>query len=127
MDYCSTISTTNNTDIIKEIQDCKEEEELKTITNGGCQYDTKKAKLKFLHITLHFNTHSLANIILSLKHVTSIPGIHINMDTATERASIVVHLNDDNVMKIKECNNGLYYFDTATNPNPNAKQNAVAP
>ena len=55
--------------------------------------------------------------IISLKDISSIPGVHITMDSEKER-SIIVHYNN---MKYKfiECKCGIYYFDTTNNDNNN--------
>eukprot|EP00957_Ditylum_brightwellii_P029862 2259264-Ditylum_brightwellii.AAC.1 len=50
--------------------------------------------------------------VLSLSDVASLDGVHLTMNTLEERA-ILVHLDDDKVIKFKECDDGFYYFDTA--------------
>eukprot|EP00957_Ditylum_brightwellii_P182548 13905992-Ditylum_brightwellii.AAC.1 len=49
--------------------------------------------------------------VLSLSDVVSLDCIHLTMNMLEERA-ILVHLGDGKVIKFKECDDGLYYFDT---------------
>eukprot|EP00957_Ditylum_brightwellii_P029029 2193201-Ditylum_brightwellii.AAC.1 len=69
------------------------------------------ADLKLFDMKVHFNENTMATV-LSLSDVVSLDGVHLTMNTLKERA-ILVHLSDDKVIKFKECDDGLYYFDTA--------------
>ena len=49
--------------------------------------------------------------ILAFKDFTSIPAVCITTDGANERA-VMVHWNG-NLIIVSECDDGLYFFDTA--------------
>ena len=51
-----------------------------SLTNGGSQRYVEKGSLKSLTINVHMNTESTV-IILDFKHVASIPGVCISIDT----------------------------------------------
>ena len=63
-----------------------------------------------MDIDVYYNPNSMATV-LSLSNVADLASVKITMDTLKERA-ILVHLNDK-IIKFQECNDGLYYFDTA--------------
>eukprot|EP00957_Ditylum_brightwellii_P096269 7332464-Ditylum_brightwellii.AAC.1 len=69
------------------------------------------AGLKLFEMTVHFNENTMATV-LSLSDIASLDGVHLTMNTLEERA-ILVHLDDGKVIKFKECDDGLYYFDMA--------------
>eukprot|EP00957_Ditylum_brightwellii_P174547 13290399-Ditylum_brightwellii.AAC.1 len=50
--------------------------------------------------------------VLSLSHIASLDGVQLTMNMLEERA-ILVHLDDDKIIKFKECDDGLYHFDMA--------------
>eukprot|EP00957_Ditylum_brightwellii_P034064 2580467-Ditylum_brightwellii.AAC.1 len=63
-------------------------------------------------MTVHFNENTTTTV-LSLSDIASIDGVHLTMNTLEEHG-ILVHFDDSKVIKFKECDDGLYYFDTAT-------------
>ena len=101
-----------NPELVKDIEDCPSGDELTVITNGGSEISKQRATAKLLPIDVHFNPHSLANI-LSLRNVANIPNARLTMDTAVDHA-ILLHVNDE-IIRFTECRDGLYYFDTNHN------------
>eukprot|EP00957_Ditylum_brightwellii_P049423 3749865-Ditylum_brightwellii.AAC.1 len=69
------------------------------------------ADLKLFDMKVHFSENTMATV-LSLSDVASLDGVHLTMNTLEER-TILLHLGDGKVIKFKECDDGLYYFDTA--------------
>ena len=59
---------------------------------------------------VHFNPDSMANILAS-KDVSSIPDVHISVDSRNERVIIVGYHN--HIIKFHKCCDGLYYYDTS--------------
>ena len=53
---------------------------------------------------VHFKPESMENI-LAIKDATSIPRVHISMDSSKERAIIVEYKNQ--IIKFQECRDGL--------------------
>ena len=49
---------------------------------------------------------------MSLKHVATISGVYVTMDTCKEK-SMIVHLPNRDKIKFIEYVDGLYYFDTS--------------
>eukprot|EP00957_Ditylum_brightwellii_P064436 4890262-Ditylum_brightwellii.AAC.1 len=62
-------------------------------------------------MTVHFNESTMTTV-LSLSDATSLDEVHLTMNTL-EECAILVHFDDGKVIKFKECDDGLYYFDTA--------------
>ena len=60
--------------------------------------------------------------ILSLKDVTSIPGVQITMDSYKERAIVVEH--GDKTIKFKALCDGIYYHDVGSD-NSTISKNTV--
>ena len=114
LDTCSTVSVFCNRKLIHDIQPCEPNQELHIITNGGSETFPYTATSNLLPIPVHFNPHSLANI-LSLSSVANIPGARITMDTHVEKA-ILLHVNGQ-TYKFLECQDGLYFYDTKHLPN----------
>ena len=112
LDTCSTVSMYCNADLVHHITPCPENQELNIVTNGGSETFPYIATSKLLPVPVHFNPHSLANI-LSPSDVANIPGARLTMDTEIERA-IVLHINDETIT-FHECKDGLHYYDTSTN------------
>jgi hypothetical protein len=79
-------------------------------SNGSSTYYDQMAPLKLLPLEVHFNAQSM-DTILSVKDVANIDSVHITMDTSKEKAMFVHHKSD--VFKFQECDDGLYYYDTA--------------
>eukprot|EP00957_Ditylum_brightwellii_P080120 6093590-Ditylum_brightwellii.AAC.1 len=69
------------------------------------------ADLKLFDMKVYFNENTMATV-LSLSNVTSPDGVHLTINML-EECAILVYLSDDKVIKFKECDDGLYYFDTA--------------
>ena len=91
--------------------------------NGGNKTFRKRASLKLLPITVHFEEDSLATVLL-LNDVANIEGVYLTMDTRAER-SILVHLGDGKVLKFLECDSGLYFYDTRNNNNKPVVSNSA--
>ena len=53
---------------------------------------------------------------LSFEQVEDIPGVRMTMDTKQERA-MKVYLGNGRTLKFKECESGLYFYDTEKNDN----------
>ena len=123
LDTCSTVSVTNNTNLVTNIRDCEHHEYLKAVTNGGSQLYKQLADMILFPIVVHFKKDSMANI-LSFKDVFAIPGVRITMDTAKEDA-IVVTTEEGKVIRFKPYSNGLFYFDTKTHNNNNKSKESV--
>ena len=110
LDTCSTASVGNNQALVHNIHACPPEEQLTLVGQGGEETFTDFATLNLLPIKMHFNADSLATII-AMKDVCALSGCHVTMDSREEKA-IKVHFQGQ-VYKFKECNEGLYYLDTA--------------
>ena len=87
-----TSSVYNNEEIIGNIFDCTSDETLTVYTNGGSNTFTQLEPFKFLPMEVHLNPNSMANI-LAIKYVSSIPGVHISMDSSKERVIILEYKN----------------------------------
>ena len=64
---------------------------------------------------VHFNKDYMATI-LSFKEVADIPGARITKDTKQEIA-MTVSLGNGRILKFKECESGLYFYDTEKKEN----------
>ena len=104
LDTCSTASVGNNTSLVYDISDCPPDNWLTLVTNGGSQVFKQMACLNLFPLNLHFNSSSLATILL-VKDVASIPGVYITMDTREENA-LVVHYGSQ-MYKFNQCEDGL--------------------
>ena len=111
LDTCSTVSVFCNSSLVHNIQTCKPGAGLTVVTNGGAQTYDHKAKFNFLPMNVHFNVHSIANI-LSLSDVANLPDTKITMDTSKAKEMYLHH--KDRVYTFKECVDGLYYWDTSS-------------
>ena len=60
-------------------------------------------------MSVHFNQKSMATI-LSMNDFSNVPGVRIYMDSDVEKAINVSYKG--RLVKFKECEDGLYYFDT---------------
>ena len=79
------------------------------MTNGGSQVFDKAGMLKFFISCTYVNKYSMETII-SLKYVSDILRVRMNMDTAREKA-IIVRIYSGNIYRFKQCDECLYYFD----------------
>jgi len=111
LDTCSTDNVFKNARYVRNIHKCREEDELRIITNGGHVDYNEEAEFTLLPTTVHFNSKSIANV-LSFKKVSEIPGVRITTDTSKEKA-FYVHSKDGSVMKFLECKDGLYFYNPA--------------
>jgi hypothetical protein len=118
LDTCSTSSVSNNKDNVGTIRDCSQDECLKMFTNGGSTFYDKIAPLNLLLFDVHFNDQSM-DTILSVKDVANLDSVHITMDTSKEKAMLVHH--QSKVLKFRECDDGLYYYDTAEHNHNNVE------
>ena len=115
LDMCATNSVSNNTALVTDIDACKQHERLTVSTDGGLISFDKKSTLKLLPMKVHFNKNSMATI-LSFTEVADIPGVRITTDTKQERA-MTVSLGNGRTLKFKECESGLYFYDTEKETN----------
>ena len=123
LDTCSTVSVCCNKSLVSNIKPCPKNDELTIVTNGGTQVFDNTADLNLLPLKVHFNEHSLANI-LSLSDVANLPGARVTMDTDLDRA-IILHYNGQ-TLRFRECTDGLYFFDTDTlNKTHNSSKNLL--
>ena len=111
VDTCSASSFSNNIELVMNVQAFDEEGVLEILMDGGSQHYVDKGTLKIITTKLHMDTKYMATI-LYFKGVTSILVMRITMDTANE-ISIILHWSG-NLVKFTECDDGLYFFDTAT-------------
>jgi hypothetical protein len=114
LDTCSTVSVCCNPNLVQNIKPIANNDGMTIVTNGGSQYFNETADLKLLPMKVHFKEDSLANI-LSLSDVANLPGARITMDSEVEHAILLYY--NDNVLKFRECRDGLYYFDTSFEQN----------
>ena len=108
LDTCSTDSVFCESKFLSNISKCKKDDSLEIISNGGTVRYDMKATFDLLKLPVYYNKNSLANV-LSFTQVASLPGVSITTDTSVER-SMNVHIGN-NILKFKECNQGLYYLD----------------
>ena len=112
---CATNIVSNNTALVTDIVACRQHEILTVSTNRGLISFDKNSTLKLLQMKVRFNKESMATI-LSFKEVADIPGVRITTDTKQERA-MTVSLGNRRNLKIKECESGLYFYDTEKKEN----------
>ena len=126
LDTCSTASVCCNRELVRDVRDCKKDEILEIVTNGGKQVYHQLAILRELPIQVHFKSDSLGNIV-SLRDVANIPNVTITMDTSKERA-ITVKMGPYKEFKFLECPDGLYHYDTSiTRENLSKTKSAFTP
>ena len=106
LDSGSTISSLRNDKLIYDIHPIKEP--LRVYSNGGHVDYKFGATLRIMPFRVYYNKKGIANI-LSLSAVASEFRVTMDTDAAT---SIMVHINDNEVLEFKQCGSGLYYFDT---------------
>ena len=111
LDTCSTHNVSCNPDVLSNIKNCTDDESLKILTNSGSLVYKKIGDCNLLPIKMHFNSKSIANVLL-LGVVATIPGVRITMDSMVEKA-IIVHTPDGKMLKFSECSDGLYFYDTS--------------
>ena len=107
LDTCSTDSVFCESKFLSNVSKCNENDSLEIVSNGGTVIYDKKGVFDLLNLPVYYNKNSLANV-LSFTQVASLPGVSITTDTSVER-SMNVHINN-NILKFKECNQGLYYL-----------------
>jgi hypothetical protein len=117
LDSQSTVSVFKNPRYLSNIR--ISDSTLRVHTNGGTQFSSQVGTLKNFG-EVWFNRESLANI-LSMAAVRKI--CRITMDTSVE-AAMHVHRKDGTIMKFKEYQSGLYYYDTG-NSNSNTINKSV--
>jgi len=93
------------------LKKCKVYEQLTVRTNGGHKCVDQVGIFKMLPIKMNYNQDSLVNII-TMKDMASIPSVRITMDISIE-LEIIVEIKGA-IFKCKECNDGLYYYNTDT-------------
>ena len=113
LDTCSTVSVFCNSNLVHDIQQCDPGTGLTVVTNGGSQSYNHTAEFNLLPMKVHFNVHSIANI-LSLADVANLPNTKITMDSSQDKAIFLHH--GDEVYKFEECVDGLYYWDSNNKP-----------
>ena len=118
LDSQSTVSVFKNPVYLRNIRQSKDR--LRVFTNGGTQISTIIGDTQAFE-TVWYNPESLANI-LSMAAVRKL--CRITMDTAKE-ADIDVHRLDGSIMKFKEFESGLYYFDMKVSDNNSNKAVSV--
>ena len=110
LDTFSTVSVFCNSELVNNIQPCQPGTGLTVITNGGSQTYKYTAETKMLPMKVHFNAHSIANI-LSLSEIENLPDSKLTrMDSSKERAILLHHKGQ--IFRFKECIDSLYYWDT---------------
>lgn len=112
-DSQSTVSVFKNRTLLSNIR--QSPRTLRVHTHGSMQTSTEMGTIKNFG-DAWFNTHSLANIFF-MANVRKV--CRITIDTSCE-AIMIVHRQDDSLMKFQENKSGFYYFDTeAIHPQPN--------
>ena len=110
LDSCSTFSCICNPSFVTDIPPCNDTELMTVYTNGSqVQYDCV-GMFSLLLFQVYFDEKSMANI-LSLKDVSSC--FRVTMDTTVEH-SMNIHVSDHQVLKFKQCGEGLHFLDTST-------------
>ena len=105
MNTCSTSSVGNNLEMVGKVHYCTENEVPAVHTNGVLKTFTKIKLLKLLPLGILINKDSMASI-LSLNDVSSIPGVHIIVDSSKE---IYIIVDNGKIVKFKECCYGINY------------------
>ena len=105
LDTCSAVSVFCNSSLVHGIKECKPGAGLTVVRNGGLQTYNHTERFNFLPMNVHFNVHSIANI-LSLADVPNLPNTKITMDSS-KACAIYLHHGDE-VYTFKECVDGLY-------------------
>ena len=109
LDTCSTVDVTNNPDHVTDIQRCNSTDEMKIVTNGGSLKFHHEANLKLLPLKVYYNEYSMATII-SLASILDLKDHYATMDSREELAILVYKPNGE-MLKFKQCKDGLYYLD----------------
>ena len=110
LDTCSTSSVRKKLYMFRNIREFLEEERLTVVTNCGNKAFNEIGEYEIFPIETHFNLNSMAKII-ALKDMAAVPGVQITMDRSKERAITVEY--QGKIYKVKECQDWLYYGDTA--------------
>ena len=110
LDTGSGANCANSPDILNNIRSCRPGEDLTVLTNGGSQYFNLIGDMKMFPLKLHYNVHSLANI-LSFDSLATTPGVRITVDTKYDKVFRVTY--NDRSYEFKGCGEGIYYYDTA--------------
>ncbi len=107
LDSQSTESIFKNKNLLTNIRDS--ESKLTLTTNGGQITSTQLGNLQYIG-PVWYNPESIANI-LSLAQVRKV--LRVSMDTAFEPC-LLIHKEDGSVLKFRESESGLYYYDTSS-------------
>ena len=81
------------------------------LTNGSSLPLDFVGDMKLFPLKFHLNINSMANII-SFASLAIVDGVTIKLDTFKEYAIYVTH--NGNTYSFRECDDGLYFYDTAT-------------
>ena len=120
LDSQSTVSVFNNSSLLHDIKHSADN--LLVYTNGGTQTSSLQGTSDIFG-KVWYNPESLANIVSMALLRRS---CRITMDTSIENA-ICVHRRDGSVMKFREYESGLYYFDMADSNSINSSVTAYQP
>ena len=99
--------------MIENVHTCTEYEKLRVINNGGMKEYYSIVSLKILIMEVHLNNDLMANI-LYLKYMAPLLGVNITIDKSKD-CVITVSLVDGGIIKFKECEEGIHYYDNANN------------
>ena len=103
-------STVNNRQYVTNLITCNKDDVLCTITNTGSTIDYDKCgRLSFLPLKVYVNEESMANI-LAFHAVNKIKDAHLYFNGSEEDAMFLV-FKVGRVVKFKQCEIGLYYYD----------------
>jgi hypothetical protein len=110
LDTGSTINTFMNSNMLSNIR--RAPKGITSLTNGGNTTYHLMGSFQDL-FNAWFDPDGLANI-LSLAHLSAVCRVVYD---STDHASFVAHLPDGRVWTFEKSDNGLYYYDTASDPN----------
>ena len=123
LDTCSTVSVFCNSKLVNDIREVCPGSSLTGITNGGLQTYKYTANFNLLPLRVHFNTHSIANI-LSLSDIANLPNTKITMDSSKEKVMLLHH--NGRIIKFEECVDGHYYWDSKETSSLKSKDSITA-
>lgn len=111
LDTCSSTTTFCNRDLFKDIRDATSDEMVLLFSDAGSQIYDKIGKIKFLPMEAMYNPKGIANVI-SLKDISSLPGVVVKMDTAVT-SSITVSVPELGDLVFQRSKDGLHFLDVA--------------
>ena len=114
LDTCSTDNVCNNIKLLFDVRQCRRDESLVIMTNGGSMRYNTIGRMGILPISSYYNKNSLANIV-SMQKLLEVEGITISMNSSISK-SILVTTKDGLTYDFIQGADGLYSYDMRKEP-----------